>query len=103
MTEENFNQLIYNDINKITKLIREYQKILESGITYEQLVDMLMLDKAIFQKKQVELEGMALKEENDPFRINEIENISTNITSIKDSKEKELSLRIANDLLYEEK
>lgn len=103
MREENFNELVYSDVDKITKLVKEYKRILESGITYEQLVDMLMLDKAIFQKKQVELEGMMLKKDSNPFKVNEIENISTNITSIKDSKEKELSLRIANDLLYEEK
>lgn len=29
MTEENFNQLIYNDINKLSKLISKYKKILE--------------------------------------------------------------------------
>lgn len=103
MREDNFNELVYSDVDKITKLVKEYKKILESGITYEQLIDMYMLDKEIFQRNQMELESMMLKKEKDPFKINEIESINTNITSIKDSKEKELSLRIANDLLYEEK
>lgn len=103
MREDNFNELVYSDIDKISKLVRRYKKILESGITYEQLIDMYMLDKEVFQRKQVELEGIMLKGNNDPFRINEIESIRTDITSVKDSKEKGLSLRLANDLLYDEK
>lgn len=102
MREDNFNELVYSDIDKISKLVRRYKKILESGITYEQLIDMYMLDKEVFQRKQVELEGIMLKGNNDPFRINEIESIRTDITSVKDSKEKGLSLRLANDLLYDE-
>ena len=97
------NELVYSDIDKISKLVRRYKKILESGITFEQLIDMYMLDKEIFQRKQIELEGIMLKAESDPFRINEIESIRTDITSVKDSKEKSLSLRLANDLLYDEK
>lgn len=29
MREENFNEFIYNDINKLSKLISKYKKILE--------------------------------------------------------------------------
>ena len=88
MRKENFNELVYSDVDKIIKLVKEYKKILESGITYEQLIDMYMLDKGIFQKKQIELEEIMLKDESDPFKIGKIESVQTNITSIKKKKKK---------------
>ena len=113
MTDDILNEIIYYDINKVVELTKKYKELLESGLTYEQLQEMIKTDADLFKIKELMLRDIhscvdeSLIDESEKILIskrqNNIENaLQTNITSTKDLAEKKLALRYANELLYEE-
>lgn len=84
----------------LTQLKEEYKEVLESGISFENFMDMIEYDYKIYSEKNC-LEAMAAfysKEECEEKRFH-ASLINANIISKEDAKSKVLALYLANNEL----
>ena len=102
MSEETLLEILYaKNLKKTLKLMREYEQILKSGVTYEQMLDMMTYDYELYRSKEKKLSSIDITDTNAIFKKNEIESIQTNIESKEDALCKIKALSLAKANLYE--
>lgn len=122
MTRENFNELVNSDVNKIIKQMKEYKRLLKSGISYDEIIAFYNMDKDIFQfsdtgkyniGEYIEIFNFLNNiEEYDPISMepleifcikeNEKQSIQTKIRSQEDARDTLLAINLAYEFLNEE-
>lgn len=95
-------QILYAKNYKNTlKYLRQYEKLMKNGVSYEQLLQLMEYDYEVFLKKENKKDEVDITSPNAVFEINEINNISTNIESKEDAICKFKALSLANSDLQD--
>lgn len=104
MTDETLISVLYaNDLNKTLELMKVYKDYLLNGIPYEDLLFMMDYDYKVYLEKQSKKKQINTSDDSNIFKLNQIEQDSSNIESEKDALCKYKALKLAQDLIFEDK
>ena len=102
MSEETLLELLYaKSLKKTLKFMKEYEEEMKKGTSYEKLLEIMEYDYNVFLQKEEKLNSVDITLPDAIFKINEIQNIQTNIESQEDALCKIKALSIANSDFYE--
>lgn len=99
MNKKTLLEILYaKHFKKTLTYMRRYEAYMKNNISYEELYQMMEYDYKIFLETKLKKDMIDITSENAIFKLNELNNISTNITSIDDAicKFKALSLAKRN-------
>ena len=103
MKKQTLLELLYAKNFKMTlRYMRLYEAYMRNGISYDQLYNIMEHDYKVYLEKQKQKEEIDITSENAILRLNELDNISTNITSDEDAICKFKALSLANENLNED-
>ena len=102
MNKESLLELLYAKNFKMTlKYMRRYEAYMRMGMTYHQLKQMMEYDYKVYLEVIEKRNNIDITSKNAVIKLNELENISTNIESQEDALCKFKALALANENINE--
>ena len=103
MNKKSLLELLYDKNFRLTlKYMRRYSSYMRNGIDPDLLSQILEYDYELYIEKQYKKRMVDITSSNAVYKLNEIENISTNIQSTEDALCKFKALSLAKENLFEE-